>query len=85
MCEYYHILNIDVPAGVGAPPLNTQLQAIRMDVLTPRILLYIYNLQCYDWFAGSFMHVRLARCNRPRSQTPPPGSYMLVSQQARQH
>ena len=42
----FYILNIDVPAGVGACPLNTQLQAIRMDVLTPRVLLYIYNLHC---------------------------------------
>ena len=23
--EYFHIMNIDVPAGVGAPSLNTQL------------------------------------------------------------
>ena len=26
MCGNFHIMNINVPAGVGAPPLDTQLQ-----------------------------------------------------------
>ena len=30
----FPILNIDVPAGVGAPPLDPQLQATCMDVLS---------------------------------------------------
>ena len=31
----FPILNIDMPAGVGAPLLDTQLQATCMDVLSP--------------------------------------------------
>ena len=29
MCvEIFHMVNIDVPAGVGAPPLDTQLMQL---------------------------------------------------------
>jgi len=29
MCvQIFHMVNIDVPAGVGAPPLETQLQNV---------------------------------------------------------
>ena len=41
----FHILNIDVPAGVGAPPLNIQLQATCMDVLSLNAWHIVVHLQ----------------------------------------
>ena len=46
----FHIMNIDVPAGVGAPPLDTQLQATCMDVLSPnswRVVVHIQSVLLY--------------------------------------
>ena len=50
LCTPMHIMNIDVPAGVGAPPLDTQLQATCMDVLSPnswRIVVHIQSTLLY--------------------------------------
>ena len=49
MCiQIFHMVNIDVPAGVGAPPLNTQLQNIEVNnfglSITIKCILLILNV-----------------------------------------
>ena len=46
MCGKFHITNINVPAGVGAPPLDTELHGLRKQ----RKCFYNENFQIYGIF-----------------------------------
>ena len=40
VCNIFHMVNIDVPAGVGAPPLDAQC----LDINNPQGLLYLHSV-----------------------------------------
>ena len=38
MCENFHIMNINVPAGVGAPQLDTQLSNTLSQAMNDQVI-----------------------------------------------
>ena len=61
--EIFHIMNIDVPPGVGAPPLSTQLSSMQLctnlyeSVGLPVELLYYFS-SLFHWNSTNVLYTR---------------------------
>ena len=70
--ESFHAVNTDVPAGVGAPPLNTQVRFGGREDLGMRLQLDYCKMTIYVWLIVTLLTPTCTVPNiSPTSASPP--------------